>query len=147
MKGFDEIDNQIVTYLKDNGRDRVTDIADRLGLNRVTVAQRLERLVKSGIIKRFTVKLDYESLGLDVLAFVFISFKKTGNTTQEELAQVISKLGGVEEVHIIAGEFDIIAKVRAKNLRELGEKVVNRIRGISGVENTFSHIVFQTIID
>ena len=101
----------------------------------------------SGIIKRFTVKLDYESLGLDVLAFVFITFKKTGNTTQEELAQVISKLGGVEEVHIIAGEFDIIAKVRAKNLRELGEKVVNRIRGISGVENTFSHIVFQTIID
>lgn len=147
MKEFDEIDTQIVGYLKDRGRDRITDIADGLELNRVTVAQRIEKLVKSGIIKRFTVKLDYESIGLDVLAFVFISFKKTGKTTQEELAQTISKLEGVEEVHIIAGEFDIIAKVRARNLRELGLKVVDKIRGYPGVETTFSHLVFQTVKD
>jgi DNA-binding Lrp family transcriptional regulator len=147
MKDFDKIDNQIVEYLRENGRDRITDIADSLELNRVTVAQRIEKLVKTGIIRKFTVKLDYESIGLDVLAFVFISFKKTGKTTQEELAQIISKLEGVEEVHIIAGEFDIIAKVRAKSLRELGEKVVNKIRGYPGVETTFSHLVFQTIKD
>jgi DNA-binding Lrp family transcriptional regulator len=61
MKEFDEIDAQIVEHLKDRGRDRITDIADGLKLNRVTVAQRIEKLVKSGIIKRFTVKLDYES--------------------------------------------------------------------------------------
>ncbi len=145
MKELDEIDNRIVDYLMDNGRDRVTKIADALKFNRVTVAQRIERLVKIGAIKRFTVRLDYEFLGLDVLAFVFISFKKTDDTTQEELARLISKLEGVEEVHIIAGEFDIIARVRAKNLRELGEKVVNKIRGYSGVETTFSHLVFQTI--
>lgn len=147
MKEIDEIDEQIVSYLMDNGRERVTDIADSLNLNRVTVAQRMEKLVKEGIIRKFTLKLNYEYMGLDVLAFVFISFKKTGDTTQEELAQVISRFAGVEEVHIIAGEFDIIAKVRARNLRELGEKVVNKIRGFSGVETTFSHIVFQTIKD
>ena len=145
MKYLDEIDEQIVHYLTDNGRDRVTDIADELKLNRVTVAQRLERLVRSGVIRKFTVELNFESLGLDVLAFVFISFKKTDSTTQEELAQIISKLDGIEEVHIIAGEFDIMVKVRAKNLRELGEKVVNKIRGYSGVENTFSHLVFKTV--
>ncbi|MCL5874670.1 MAG: Lrp/AsnC family transcriptional regulator [Candidatus Thermoplasmatota archaeon] len=147
MKEFDKIDNQIVEYLRENGRDRVTEIADELDLNRVTVAQRIEKLVSSGVIEKFTVKLDYESMGLDVLAYVFISFKKTGKTTQEELAHIISKLDGVEEVHIIAGEFDIITKVRAKNLRELGEKVVNKIRGYPGVETTFSHLVFQTIKD
>ncbi len=145
MKTIDDIDKQIVNYLMENGRDRVTYIADALGLNRVTVAQRIERLVKTGVIRRFTVKLNYESLGLDVLAFVFISFKKTDGTTQEELAKMISEMEGVEEVHIIAGEFDIIARVRARNLRELGEKVVNKIRSYEGVENTFSHLVFQTI--
>jgi DNA-binding Lrp family transcriptional regulator len=147
MKNLDEIDNQIVDYLKEKGRDRITKIADELGINRVTAAQRLEKLVKSGIITRFTVKLNYEAVGLEVLAFVFISFKKTGNVTQEALAYAVSDLDGVEEVHIIAGEFDILAKVRARSLRELGEKVVNKIRGFSGVENTFSHVVFQTVKD
>jgi Lrp/AsnC family leucine-responsive transcriptional regulator len=147
MKYFDEIDNQIVDYLKEKGRDRVTKIADELGINRVTAAQRLEKLVKGGIITRFTVKLNYEAVGLEVLAFVFISFKKTDNVTQEALAHLVSDLDGVEEVHIIAGEFDILAKVRARNLRELGEKVVNKIRAFSGVESTFSHVVFQTVKD
>lgn len=147
MKQLDEIDTQIVTYLQSKGRERITTMADELGLNRVTAAQRLEKLVKDGVIRRFTILLNHEALGHDVLAFVFISFKRKGGVTQEEVAKEISRLDGVEEVHIIAGEFDIIAKVRSRNLRELGEKVVNRIRGYQGVETTFSHLVFQTVKD
>lgn len=147
MKQLDEIDNQIVKYLENKGRERITTMADDLGINRVTAAQRLEKLVKDEIIRKFTIKLNHEAIGLDVLAFVLISFNKNGGTTQEELAKRISRLDGVEEVHIIAGEFDIIAKVRARNLRELGEKVVNRIRDYKGVETTFSHLVFETIRD
>jgi DNA-binding Lrp family transcriptional regulator len=145
MKDLDDIDLQILSYLQDKGRERVTAIADDLGINRVTAAERIEKLVKNGIINRFTVKLNYEKLGIDVLAFVFISFKKNNEITQEELADKIARIDGVEEVHIIAGEFDILAKVRSKNLKELGEKVINRIRGYPGVENTFSHVVFQTM--
>ncbi len=147
MKGLDEFDKQIVNYLRVNGRERISKLADDLGINRVTAARRLEYLVNEGIIERFTIKLNHEALGLDVLAFVFISFKRKGSITQLELAEEISNLEGVEEVHIIAGEFDIIAKVRAKNLKGLGEKVVNRIRGYQGVETTFSHVVFQTVRD
>lgn len=147
MKDYDELDNQIVNYLQEKGRERITVLADGLGINRVTAAQRVEKLVRNGVIRRFTIKLNYDAIGLDVLAFVFISFKKTGSVTQEELARLISKIEGVEETHIIAGEFDIIAKVRSRNLRELGAKVINKIRSYPGVETTFSHVVFQTIKD
>ncbi len=145
MKDVDDIDIQILNYLQENGRQRVTAIADDLGINRVTAAERIEKLVKNGIINRFTVKINYGRLGIDVLAFVFISFKKNNEITQEELADKISRIDGVDEVHIIAGEFDILAKVRSRNLKELGEKVINKIRSFPGVENTFSHVVFQTI--
>lgn len=147
MKEIDEIDIQLLNYLQENGRERITAISDSLGVNRVTTAERIEKLIKKGIITKFTVKLNYEMIGLEVLAFVFISFKKKGEVTQERLAEMISNIDGVEEVHIIAGEFDILAKVRSRNLRELGEKVINKIRSYPGVENTLSHVVFQTIKD
>jgi len=147
MKDIDDIDIQILNHLKEHGRDRVTTISDTLRINRVTAAERIEKLVKKGVIRKFTVKLNYDLMGQDVLAFVFISFKKNEEITQEKLAGMISAIDGVEEVHIIAGEFDILTKVRSRNLRDLGEKVINRIRSYPGVENTFSHVVFQTVKD
>ena len=60
MKDIDEVDIQILNYLREKGRERVTTIADDLGINRVTAAERIEKLVKNQTIDRFTVKLNYE---------------------------------------------------------------------------------------
>lgn len=147
MKDIDDIDLQLLDYLREKGRERITAISDALNINRVTTAERIERLVRKGVITSFTIKVNHEMIGQEVLSFVFISFKKKGEVTQEKLAETISKIDGVEEVHIIAGEFDILAKVRSRNLRELGEKVINKIRSHPGVENTLSRVVFKTVKD
>jgi len=147
MKDIDQIDLRILEYLLNNGRERVTKIADDLNINRVTAAERIEKLEEKGIIEKFTVKINYEMLGINVLAFVFISYEKSPEMTQRSLAEKVAEIEGVEEVHLIAGEFDILAKVRAKTLRELGEKVINKIRSFPGVEGTYSHVVFETVKD
>lgn len=147
MKDLDQVDLEIIEYLMNNGRERITKIADDLDINRVTAAERIEKLEKKGVIERFTIKLNYEYLGINVLAFVFITYEKTTEMSQRELAAKVSLIDGVEEVHLIAGEFDIIAKVRARTLRELGEKVINKIRSFPGVKGTYSHVVFETVKD
>ncbi|MGC8644922.1 MAG: Lrp/AsnC family transcriptional regulator [Thermoplasmata archaeon] len=147
MKEIDDIDLQILEYLKTRGREKVTAISDSLGINRVTVAERIEKLLRLGVIRNFTVSVNYEAIGQQVLAFVLISYKKNEELSQEKLAAAISKIEGVDEVYIMAGEFDILVKVRAKSIRELGEKVVNKIRSYPGVETTISHVVFQTVKD
>ncbi|MEM4778971.1 MAG: AsnC family transcriptional regulator, partial [Thermoplasmatales archaeon] len=76
MKDIDEIDLQILNHLKDHGRDKITAISDAIGINRVTVAERIMKLERNGVIKNFTVNLNYEALGQHVLAFVLISYKK-----------------------------------------------------------------------
>ncbi|MEL9914664.1 MAG: Lrp/AsnC family transcriptional regulator [Thermoplasmatales archaeon] len=145
MKDIDEIDLQILNHLKDHGRDKITAISDAIGINRVTVAERIMKLERNGVIKNFTVNLNYEALGQHVLAFVLISYKKNDELSQEKLASKISAIEGVDEVYIMAGEFDILAKIRAKNVKELGEKVINKIRSFPGVETTISHIVFEVV--
>jgi len=75
MKDIDQIDLQILEYLLNNGRERVTKIADDLNINRVTAAERIEKLEEKGIIEKFTVKINYEMLGINVLAFVSYRMK------------------------------------------------------------------------
>lgn len=55
----------------------------------------------------------------------------------------IRRVEGVSEAHAVTGEYDIIAKIEAADLKELGEKVVRRIHRIKGVEHTVTAIVVE----
>jgi DNA-binding Lrp family transcriptional regulator len=142
---MDDKDIVIIEELKENGRESTTRIADRLGIPRVTVHERIRRLLEEKVIRKFTVQLDYHKLGLGTTAFILVSFLPTTRKTQSELAEEISRIPNVFEVHIISGEWDFIVKARAESVEELGDLVVNRLRMIEGVEKTISCLSFKSI--
>jgi len=142
MDGKDAV---IIEELKENGRESTTRIADRLGIPRVTVHERIKKLLEERVIKKFTVQLDYHRLGLGTTAFILVSFLPTTRKTQNDLAEEISRIPNVFEVHIISGEWDFIVKARAGSVEELGDLVVNRLRMIEGVEKTISCLSFKSI--
>ena len=71
---LDAKDDKILAELMDDGRRSVVEIADRLGLPRATVQERVKRLVGSGVIRRFAAIPDYARIGKLVLAYVFVTF-------------------------------------------------------------------------
>ncbi|NJF24029.1 Lrp/AsnC family transcriptional regulator, partial [Thermococcus sp. GR5] len=52
---------------------------------------------------------------------------------------------GVYEVHIIAGEWDLLIKVRAPSSEEVGKIVVDKLREIKGVGQTVTMVSFVTV--
>jgi len=147
MTIMDEKDVAILEELRRNGRESTTRIAGSLDMPRVTVHERIKRLVEDKVIKRFTVQIDYQKLGLSTTAFILVSFSSSAKKTQEALAQEIARIPNVSEVHIISGEWDFIVKARAKSVEELGDLVVNRLRLLEGVEKTISCFSFKSIKD
>ena len=140
----DEKDELILEELKRNARASTVDIARKTKIPRVTVHERIKRLIEKGIIKKFTAVPDYRKLGKETTAFVLISYSPN-KLLQTEVAEKIAKLPNIYEVHLIAGEWDMIAKVRGKNLEEIGKLVLERIRSIEGVAKTFTVGCFETI--
>lgn len=55
----------------------------------------------------------------------------------------IRKVEGVLEAYAVTGEYDVIAKVEAADLKELSDKVARRIHKIKGVERTVTAIVVE----
>lgn len=135
----------IIEELKRDGRESTTRIAEKLGIPRVTVHERIKKLVEDKVIKRFTVQLDYHKLGLSTTAFIMVSFSSNTKKTQNELAKEIAGIPNVFEVHIVSGEWDFIVKARAKSVEELGDLVVNRLRMLEGVEKTISCFSFRCV--
>ena len=141
----DAKDSKILGELVKDGRMSIVDIANRVGLPRATVQERLRKMVKSGVIRRFVAIPDYSKVGKEVMAYVFVAFGGEGRLSQRKLAEEISRTPGVYEVSVISGGWDMLLKVRANSVEDIGKLVVDRLRAMNGVEKTETCVAFQTI--
>lgn len=67
------------------------------------------------------------------IGFVLIS---TAPGKEHEVYDELRKIKEIIELHPLFGEYDLIAKIEAKDFNELGKIVVEQIRNISGVIDT-----------
>jgi len=141
---LDEKDLKILRALEFDSSRSVREIAEELGLPRTTGQERISRLRRLGVIRRFTIKVDKSKLGKEATAFILVSFMPGPQISQKMLAHQISMLPDVEEVHLISGEWDILVKVRGSSMKEIGELVIERIRTMDGVARTLTCTVFYT---
>lgn len=142
---LDEKDKQLLSILQENGRATLKELSRLTGMRETTIFARIKRLEREGIIKEYRAILDPKALGKGTTAFILIKYDTSFGFTQREVAEKISKLPEIQEVYIIAGDWDMIAKIREKDVESLGRIVLDKIREIEGVKETVSLIVFESI--
>ena len=77
---------------------------------------------------------------MSVSAFVFVECE---HGKSMETADELKKIGGVEQAYQVTGNYDIIAFVRASNVRVLGDVVVKKIQKSPGIVKTVTNIVID----
>ncbi len=142
---LDNIDNDILNLLEKDSRTSLTVISRILNVPRTTVKSRIDRMAEAGLIVGFTVKMDHSKLGMPTTAFVLISYDPSSKVSENEVANALFQIENVEEVHIISGEYDIIAKIRGKSIEDVGDAVVDRMHKIKGIAKTLTITSFREI--
>ena len=59
------------------------------------------------------------------------------------VAQAVNDLDGVESAEDLAGPYDVIARIQAPGLDQLGRLVVSRIQVVDGVTRTLTCMVIR----
>lgn len=77
---------------------------------------------------------------MTVLAYVMVK-AHTGDA--DRLLQAISALDGVDRVHIVAGDVDLIAKLRVETPGDVREIAATTVRNLDGVEDTRTYIAME----
>jgi Lrp/AsnC family transcriptional regulator, regulator for asnA, asnC and gidA len=122
---LDNINLKIIDFLSKDSSTPFVEIAKQIGISDATVHIRVRRLLAAGIINKFTISVDNNRLGYDHLAFMGINVEPG---FAEELTDELSKVDEVLEIHEMHGRFDLLLKVRAKDLDQMRDIVVNKIR-------------------
>ncbi|MEY9625717.1 DNA-binding Lrp family transcriptional regulator [Sinorhizobium fredii] len=137
----DDLDRRIIAHLRVDGRASLSKLSDALGVARGTVQNRLDRLMETGTLMGFTVRVreDYDLNTVHAVMMIEVVGKST--------TQVIRKLRGIPEIHTLHttnGNWDLVANIRAANLSEF-DRILREVRMIDGVANSETSLLLSSV--
>ncbi|MGV0911963.1 Lrp/AsnC family transcriptional regulator [Martelella sp. FOR1707] len=142
---LDRFDRAIMSTLAENGRISITDLAKRIGLSKSPTQARVRHLEEAGIIRGYRAILDPIQLGLDYVAFVEVKLSDTREKALSEFNKAVVGLMEVEQVHMIAGRFDYLLKIRTASMRSYRRVLAERISTLPHVASTSTYMAMQSI--
>lgn len=114
-----EKDLKILRVLRKDARSTIRGISKKTDIRPSTVHQRMTKMIDRNVIKRFTVEVDEELLGFDLTVFMLVS-----GTLDRYLDTEILKKDNVMEVSGITGEYDLLLKLKFRNMKEFNDFVI-----------------------
>jgi len=138
---LDEIDIKILDELRRNSKITYKEIAKSMNISVGAVYNRIRRLENEGVIKGYTINLDYSKMGYDLTAIIMLQVEGPHIV---EVEKILAKYNENMSVYDITGEYDIavIAKLRD---REHLNKLIKDILTIPHVKRTVTSIALSVV--
>jgi len=134
---LDKTDLKILSELSNDSSISIPKLSKKINVNTSVVYSRIKRLVKSKLIKKFTIDVNAKELGYAVKSLTGINMdSKQRDVVIEELF----KIPGVREISEVTGRFDILVSMFAKNLPEMHRLISEEIGKIQGIVSSESFI-------
>ena len=137
---MDDLDHNLISELRRDGRASISELADRLQIIRATVRVRLERLKAAGEIAGFTVLTHADISEAPVRGLMMIGIEGRGG---DRITARLTGLPAVMAVHSTNGKWDLIVELATESLAELDE-VIRRIRNMEGVMTSETNLLLST---
>ncbi len=135
---MDASDEKIIQLLREDSRRSLVEIGSKIGLSEAAVRRRVNKLMESKIIKKFTVEV--EEGGASAITLVSVS----ASTPTPQVSAGLKKIKGVEVIYEITGQYDIAVLLRAPSIADIN-RFIDDIRLVEGVVNTNTVIILRKI--
>jgi len=139
---IDDLNKSILEEFQKDASISYRILAKKIGIPASTIFSRIKQMKDSGVIKAIIPLVSPVAVGKPTTAWIKISLEI--NTDCCDFADEVAKNNNVMEVHEIAGEWDILLKVKVKDNLSLHD-LTKEISQLPGIKNMESVIAFKTI--
>ncbi len=140
MVNIDETDKNILKILEKNSRKPFTEIADELNVSEATVRNRVRSLEEQGVINKFTLDIDPNSLGYNMVTIIGLDVEPQDMLTAVE---ELRKIDGVRWVAKSTGDHMLMTEVWTKDGEELSEIIGEKMGSIEGLKDIKPAILLE----
>jgi DNA-binding Lrp family transcriptional regulator len=142
---LDRIDLRLLGALQEHGRASNLELAEAIKLSPAQTLRRHRRLEEMGVIKRYETRLDAESLGFGVVAFIQVTMERGHIRDLLKFKELVMKLAQIQECFSVTGDIDYVLKVVARDLKALSEFLLDTLMRTPGVSSVQSIVCLDEI--
>ncbi len=113
---LDSYGRKMLHELQLNARISLAELGRRIELSPTATAERLKQMEETGILRGYTVEIDREALGLEVMAFIRMSCNGQNYYRMLEYVQTLEE---VRECHHLTGGDDFLLKVTTTSMADM----------------------------
>ena len=138
---LDEIDIKILDLLNKDGRMSYRKISRELDVSVGTVHNRIDKFIKTGVIKKFVPQIDHSKLGYKLTTIIGVRVKGGVLRNWENKTAYHKNVLGIYDV---TGEFDAILLAKFKDTTEL-DSFIKELLKEPDVQRTYTQTVLNTV--
>ena len=140
---IDEKDKEILNLLQENYRISYQDLSNKVGLAASTIHNRVQNMLKNGIIRNFDTVVCPLKVGYDAVAILGLSVE---HAKVNDVAETLSKYDEVQLVATSTGDYDLIVQIYSKDENALWRFIKERIKTLEGVNSQIHVSRFMDIL-
>lgn len=138
---LDDVDVEIIRFINNDVRTSYRHISRNVGISVANVSSRVKKLIKFGVIKKYSVIIDYDKLGFGFTTIIGLKFKNNKINDWEE--KILSNKN-VVAIYEVNGEFDFFIITKFMNFEDWNVFIKDISKDLD-VKNTNSQIVLEVI--
>lgn len=143
----DPINRKILAALVANARIPISELAERVGLSKTPVAQRVRQMVEIGLITGYRAILSPLKLGLTHVTYVEVRMSDTRQVALDRFNAAVRLIPEVEECYMIAGGFDYLLKVRSRDMVHFRQIMAEKISTLPFIHATSSYVSMEAVVE
>jgi Lrp/AsnC family transcriptional regulator, regulator for asnA, asnC and gidA len=142
---IDNLDRKILDIITKNARIPYLEVARECNVSGAAIHQRVQRLIRVGVIKGSEFKVDPVMVGFKTCAYIGIFLEQPGG-----YKEVVSKFTAIPEIiecHYTTGNYSLFIKVYTRDNEHLRNVLTDKIQTIAGVVRTETLISLEESIN
>lgn len=142
--GMDEIDRKILDYLQEDATIPLSELAGKIHLSKTPCWRRIQKMEKSGVIRRRVALVDPQKIGQSLMVFVYLKTNKHNSDWLDSFAKTVSSFPEVVGFYRLSGEWDYFIQVVTRDIKAY-DRFYKKLVDNTGLENVTSSFAMEEI--
>ncbi len=142
---MDQTDRKILQLLQENAKLNIKEIAARVNMTKTPVYERIKRLEKNGVIKKYVAITDKSKAPASMVVFCSVTLEVQKLEQIQQFSEAITKIPEVMECYLLGGANDFLIKVLVKDLAAYHQFSSGKLASLPHVSQIKSSFVLDEI--
>lgn len=145
MISFDPIDKKLLQLLQEDAKKTTKELSLQLNLSVTAVYERVKKLEKQGVIKRYVALIEPQKIQRNFVVFCHVKLTQHLREYVTSFEKEVIKIDEVLECYHVSGDYDYILKVAVADMEAYRTFMVTKLTTLNHIGSTHSTFVIEGV--